>query len=460
MEAMNPMEHRFGWQRFRERVQRFRSSAGALVAAKVLIVTSWTLILAGWIVPQLPFARSVVYAGVAPSGWHNASIPGPHINLDFAFSSTVPGLILAHDNPLDSATERRHYWRTRDGGVHWQALATGPCDNKEFCPIVALQGGGSTFFAAVRYFSLKQPSEVWVTHDAGSSWRQVTTFRPDGDYIDYFGALRSAIVRDGHLYMMHAPDDNYRDPGHTMLSVSDDNGASWRATADMHSALERAGWPVVSVAADYRSPHAWYRALIRAVDDAGATPMLEHSADDGRTWIAVGPFGSTRADFGVSLATNPAWPERLCAYADTGRVSVLSSINGGRLFQTVTPPSSVSADVERYAHGPVRMGDHGDCYLALAEFHTDAANKVHETSHLWRAAPGATTLTPLPGLGEYNSHAASNSYDVAYMPGGPGLPARIVTSTDGWPHPWKGWASLLRTWNDGEDTLLLWTPVP
>lgn len=452
------MEHRLGGHRWRDRVERFRSSTGALVAAKVLLVTWGVLFLAGLIVPHLPFARPIVYAGVAPSGWHNASLLGQHINLDYAFSSTVPGLILAHDNPVPP--ERRHYWRTRDGGVHWQTLATGPCGNEETCPIIAPLGGGSTFFAAVRYFSLKRPGDVWVTHDAGASWRQVTTFRQDSNDFDYFGALHSAIIRDGHLYMMYAPDDNYIDPGHTMLSVSDDDGASWRATAATHSALERAGWPVVSMAADYQAPHAWYRALIRAVDDAGATPMLEHSTDDGRTWTAVGPFGSTQANFGVSLATNPAWPQRLCAYADTGQVSVLSSTSGGHTFQAARPAGSVRADVDRYAEGPVRMGNHGDCYLALAEFHRDSTNNVSETSHLWRAAPGATTLEPLPGLDEYRFEPRSGSYDVAYMPGGPGLPARIVASTSRFRHPWKGWASLLRTQDDEEDALLLWTPVP
>lgn len=462
--VVGPTEHQTGSRLVRWRIARGRPRLRGFIVSVLL----WSLFLARFapLFDQPPFIQAIVYAGVAPAGWHNASIPGPrHVNFHYAFSSTVPGLILAQGETTEwgfgtNSTTRGQYWRTRDGGVQWQALAVGPCVNTflSLCNLAAPVGGADDFFTLVE----NETDEVWVTHNAGTSWRRLTIHsKYYVDYRAFFDRLYHAVVRDGRLYMMYAPDGNYSDPGHSVFSVfsfGNDDGATWTATARAPSTLELAGWGVVSVVADYQAPGAWYRALLRTPNDATATPMLEHSSDDGRTWTTVGPFGIASARPDVSLATNPATPERLCAY--TGQVVVLASTNGGRTFQAATLGGVAPVTIPGYAPIPVKMGVHGECYLALEEVDTPKSlADAHDVSLIWSAAPGATVLTPLPGLSEYGFDGTSKT-PVAYMSGGSGFPARIVTSTWGYQHPWRGWAPVFGDGNYNQDALLLWTPVP
>ncbi len=418
----------------------------------------WVAILFG----PAPFASSIVYATVAPPGWHNITVHGSsNVVSNYVVSSDVPGLILAYGDSLSTGwfgkgTFHHYQWRTFDGGAHWTtSTLSGPCafpekDYMDTCALAAPTGGKGTFFAGVDHDSYLIPADVWVSHDAGTSWRRVTTYRTTSSDKDYFEALMNGVYRDGRLYILRAPSDDYA-KGPLEFSVSADDGASWTATEAAPSGLERQGWHAITFAADYSAPHAWYRVLERVLGTNTVPPMLEHSTDDGRSWSAVGSFGGSGANLGISLGTNPDQPSRLCIYLsnDADRIAVLSSADGGHSFVTATPPAQ-GHPVSGFHYASIRMGAHGDCYLATF-FGTDLRTV------LWSVAPGASIMQPIAGLQEYGLSSST----FAYVPGARTMPSRLVVFTWGYKHPWYKWSSLLSFWGrEEQDNLLLWTPVP
>jgi hypothetical protein len=186
------------------------------------------------------------------------------------------------------------------------------------------------------------PVTVWMSHDAGNSWRQVES--GPGEY---------AMYRNGVVY-------DTTDVGSLdTFSASADDGATWTVLEPSPDPLVQDGWRVDSTVPDYRSQQWWYRELSRA----DSIPVLEHSQDNGRTWSVVGPIGAS-AGGALTLATTPMAPTGLCA----GRVSpqartvvLLASGDGGQSWRTGTmPPALQHAQGETTLN--VAMGDAGECY--------------------------------------------------------------------------------------------------
>jgi hypothetical protein len=398
---------------------------------------------------------------LAPPGWHNITIHGPYnVVGNYVVSSDVPGLIFAYGDSLSpgwfgKGTFHNYHWRTFDGGAHWTTLS-GPCafpekDYMDTCQLAAPTGGKGTFFAGVEHNSYLVPADVWVSHDAGTSWRHVTTYSATSSEKDYFEALTNGVYRDGRLFILRAPSDDYKH-GPLVSSVSADDGASWTATEAAPSSLERQGWHAIAFAADYSAPHAWYRVLERVLGTNTVPPMLEHSTDDGRSWSTIGSFGGSGADLGISLGTNPGQPSRLCIYLsdDVDHLAVLSSADGGHSFVTAAPLAQ-RHPVSGFAPAPIRMGSHGDCYLATSlgsDFRTA----------LWRVAPGSSVMQPIVGLRGYDLGFSFGGPTFVYVPANGNMPSRLVVFTWSFQRSWYSWISL---WvREEQDNLLVWTPVP
>jgi hypothetical protein len=427
-----------------------------------IVVIAALALLAVMLVPR-PFASAVIYHTVAPDGWHNSTIPGSYNNTEtIAISGDVPGLILAYGtiisgNPFNTHFEHVH-WRTHDGGQRWEQIA-GPChpDNEhfDFCRLVAPLQGHGTFFASEIHNEFDRPGDLWVSHDAGTSWRFVTHFKDANGEHDAVSALATAVIRGGRLYALRTPDDNTADAP-TTFSVSTDDGATWTNPEHAPSALERRGWQIISFAADYSAAHAWYRTLEPLLGQNIVPPTLERSTDDGRTWTTLGSIGTAGSDVQVSLGTSPSQPHRLCAATrpDGGTLAIFSSGDNGHTFAGATTPRVYSGG----APHPISMGTGGDCYLS--ELTIPPQGTFHPLL-LWRLAPGAAHLQQLPSLAEFEWSSTLDGYPFSYVPADAGQPARLVVFVWGHQHPAASWASIFSFWSSEErDNLLVWTPVP
>lgn len=446
----------------RNRLGRFwrwiprRQKIAAVLAALFLVL---------WLVVLPIIAAPLTYNTVAPQGWRNVTVPGSYQTiLNYAVSSDVPGLILSYGDQLARSAFGGQWhlamWRSEDGGSHWHTIH-GPCKDMTeplgICRLAVPQGGQGTFFAGVEKNSYATPAQVWVTHNAGNTWSEVTTYTSSPSENDYFAALMRGVYRGDSLYILRAPTGNYED-GPLDFSRSDDDGATWTAAETTPSALERQGWHVIAFAPDYSDQQAWYRVLVRVLGNNIVPPMLEHSTDDGRSWQLVGQIGHAGTNLGVFLGTSPAQPSRLCVATEgtEGHIYGLSSPDGGRTFAVATTPTGFYP-TDGYIPTPPRMGSDGTCYLAQV---TTVKTSSGSQDALWQQAPGATVLQPLPSLREFELQSSFSGYTFVYVPPVGALPPRIIVFTWGYEHPALSWASVLSLWSGGNDgNLLLWTPA-
>jgi hypothetical protein len=138
----------------------------------------------------------------------------------------------------------------------------------------------------------------WLSHDGGATWQALRPPLLD----DKQCAVAFRI--DGGIYASQGDYPQLLDTG----LVSYDDGQTWR-----------------------REPPP-------AMD--GRAPVLEHSADDGEHWMAVGPISSGRTE-GVALAVNAAQPGHICAayYGETNHADLLASLDGGITWRVGIMPS-------------------------------------------------------------------------------------------------------------------------
>jgi hypothetical protein len=314
-----------------------------------------------------------------PQNLHDASIPAingilsSNIVLSTAISADLPGLILdcVYSDEL-TKNPRITTWRSRDYGQHWEIL------NNPFqtwsCEFIAPQGGGTTFLAYDRHAE-DEGSFLWISHDAGSSWHQVSNIMFP---LTTLQALAHSYYRDGRLYALF-PQNGVKDAPLT-FNVSSDDGTTWLNPTVVQSTLKAQGWQVQSVAPDYRVPHSWFRVLTDGKEIPSAAPMLEHSMDDGQHWQSITALGYQPAG-NISLATTSATPNELCVSNDRylydhttdsyleGNLTLLASFDGGLSWRTAeaptNPPPLSNGDLPR---GEVRsntqIGNDGSCYQA------------------------------------------------------------------------------------------------
>jgi hypothetical protein len=236
------------------------------------------------------------------------------------------------------------------------------------------------------------------------------------------------------------------------FAVSLDDGTTWTVQVPSHDQLVKDGWHVDSLVPDYRSQDWWYRELSRA----GSIPMLEHSQDNANTWSVVGPIGTSAMD-GLTLATTPLSPSRLCAglvSENTSKIVLLASGDAGRSWRTGPMPNSLrSAQGETTFN--IAIGDTGECYEG---FHYGLGQEPHEgNSHFGflYLASNSARLSYIPLTDDGNDSDLS----FAYVPAGHGMSARLVTGLDG---AYPGWAPLFsglaaETTGDGQ---IVWHAVP
>jgi hypothetical protein len=391
-----------------------------------------------------PVFSPLVYANLAPPQWHNATPHGTIVFTDFAVSTDEPGLAfacgwletLAWPQPWSIGSMR--YWRTTDGGAHWQMFQppfqgfSRPFDSEQYCNLAMPPGGHGTVLVTLSSSSDNTgPVTVWMSHDAGNSWHQVESALGE-----------DAVYRNGLLY----------DTTDSGAFVSADDGATWTAAEPSPDRLVRDGWQVDSMVPDYRSQGWWYRDLSRN----GSIPVLEQSQDDGMTWSMVGPIG-TAAVGDLTLATSPVSPGRLCAglfSEETRDVVLFASGDGGHIWRTGTMPSSL-----QHAQGEtifnVVMGDVGNCYEG---FHYG----VGQDPSVGNSYFGFLCLTSdsaVLGYMPLTNDGNDLGLNFTFVPAGHDMPARLVTELDG---GYPGWAPLFgglaaETTNRGQ---IVWHAVP
>lgn len=412
----------------------------------------------GQLMPYLgilsPVVSPFVYSRLAPPGWHNAT-PHGQIDLDdFDASVDQPGLMVACGSlwtlawPEPWAIGGERYWRSTDGGAHWQMFQP-PFGSAKYCNLAIPPGGHGTILATVTTDYASAPATLWVSHDTGVSWRRVVT-APAGDAAESLQAgIQFVVYRHG---MMYGNADFGSMDGGLALAVSANDGATWQALEQSPDRLEQQGWSVTATAPDYRSATWWYRDLERD----GAAPVLEHSRDDGATWTVMGSIGTESLQGLPMIATTPLAPDRLCVGTLDGAassVAVFSSADSGRTWRAGTMPGSL-----RNVHGEtslnIAISAAGDCYEG---FHYGIGQEAREgNSHygyLWLTS-GSAALRVIPLTDDGNNL----DLRVTYVPSAPGTPARLVAELYG-RNP--GWASvfsgLAAETNNGQ---IVWRAVP
>lgn len=435
--------------RLRDGVWR-RMQSSKIGTALLGVLIAWLLSYFGAFAPIL---SPLIYPHLAPKGWHNITPHGKTGLYAFAASADSPGLMFACGKLVsitlgDPSTwipgEQLHLWRSRDGGAHWSLLHP-PFGGQE-CDLTMPVGEPNTVYTTVDSsddpFSTGNRADVWVSHDAGMSWRRISTqvglpgYQPDGPY-----------YRHGLLY-------GYGLVGESQtggLSVSANDGATWTPIVSAPSALEQQGWQIDSgTFPDYQGETWWYRAL----NMPGEPPMLEHSTDDGRTWTTIGPLG-TESFQAVWVATTPLQPGHLCAAHLSGNTThpfLLSSMDGGHTWRAgVTPPNLVNASGETEIS--VHIGGNGDCYQGY-HFHRPGSPNS-ENDYAFLRLPSFDSMLQVVPLG--NDQNVLNE-TIIYVPAGSGMSARLIINSALSTHNWASLLSGLATETD--HNLLLWTAVP
>ncbi|HEX5475692.1 MAG TPA: hypothetical protein VFX12_13615 [Vicinamibacterales bacterium] len=226
----------------------------------------------------------------------------------------------------------RGVYRTRDGGRTWQQVLakdenTGASDVAidPVTPAIVFAG----LWQARRYpwdlTSGGPGSGLYVSHDGGDTWDQVTGHGlPDG----IWGKVGVAV----------APSDDSRvyaliEAAHGGLFRSDDGGESWERVNPTHALTQRAWYYMTLTVNPQNEDDVWFPQV----------PML-HSIDGGRTleYVKV-PHGDNH-----DLWMDPRNPKRMIAANDGG---VHISVDGGKTWSSPPLPIAqfyhVSADTRR-----------------------------------------------------------------------------------------------------------------
>lgn len=406
-----------------------------------------------------PILSPLVYPNLAPPGWHNIT-PHGNIVLDgYAASTDVPGLMMACgtvfsitvNDPSTWKPMQLHFWRSRDGGAHWELLH-GPFGDGSYCDLSMPPGASGAIAATVENGSSDAtPSATsattWISHDSGDSWHRLTA-AASGNYVG--GIDRGRYYRHGLLYGF----SQWGSQDTPTLAFSVDDGITWIPIPSAPSKLEQQGWQLDIDSSypipDYRGDYWWYRVL----SASGQPPMLEHSTDDGRTWVLVGAIG-TEPMQSVLLATTPLLPDHLCAARlseQTDHLSILASVDNGKSWQTGTMPSSL-ANTNGETGLSLNIGADGTCYQGYHYRHGHASWDDDSSYEFLYLTPTSSTLRVI-ALGQGNLI----DYDTIYVPAGNGMSARLVANP-GLPAP--GWATVFSNLaTETKENQLVWTAAP
>lgn len=434
---------------------RPRGKRGWLRFASTTILTCQLLIFFG---AFSPIFSPLIYPQLAPQGWHNITPHGNIVLYSYSVSTTSPGLIvacastftLAVTDPSTWGIGTFHVWLSRDGGASWKIVWSSWQDS-DACDI-SIQPDGSIVMR--RGSDPSALNDAWVSRDDGKTWQRpgpTPTVRTNG----VVAAVSQLISRGGILYGTYATNDAIGDIG---LAVSSDSGHTWSPVPSAPSALVQAGWKTDgAIVPDYRAAHAWFR----TVYTDGNAPVLEHTSDDGRTWIAIAQIGRSITGDAL-LGVNPSQPGRICAdaeYWETNHISLLSSPNGGEIWQVGTMPPAYQNTSGEPSFTPV-MDAQGNCYQG---YHYGRGGPPGEGSDgsqyvIFRLTPASAQLQPMP-VTSSGEEGNLMSTDVTYVPAGNGMSERLVIE------PSISYRSMAAAFSSlaGETTdagQLLWRAVP
>ena len=397
-----------------------------------------------------PILSPLVYPNLAPPGWHNITPHGKIVLFDFAASAETPGLMLACGSafnitvtdPTTWIPGRFHFWRTRDGGANWELLHP-PFGDGERCGVSIHAGEPESIIATIDSSSDPASSTnvetSWISHDSDTSWRRIT-------YTNVNSYGLGAHYRHGLLYGFGSPNDS----NDYNLAFSTDDGATWTPIPSAPSKLQQQGWQIEDLEPDYGGDFWWYRIL----RSRGQPPMLEHSVDDGRTWMLVGAIG-TEPIQPLLFATTPLLPGHLCAAhisGETDHLIIFSSADGGQTWQTGAMPANL-ANTSGETGFSLQIGANGDCYQGY-HYHRPQAPKNENDYVYLRLTSQSSVLQEIP-LGN-NQNIAST--DTMYVPAGNGMGARLIVNSELPPSGWSTAFSDLATETDQGQ--LLWAAVP
>lgn len=160
---------------------RARGPRRALVqGGAVLAVIVVALVVIGVIAHARAGADTVA---AAPTGWQDGSAPTSQPLASYAVSHLTPGLIVGivggptgqhlSADPLGSA----RVWRSRDGGAHWQAIAT----NYTFMGGATITFiSGSDMLAAVDGYNAASSTPYLISQDDGGTWQKLPASPANG----------------------------------------------------------------------------------------------------------------------------------------------------------------------------------------------------------------------------------------------------------------------------------------
>lgn len=401
------------------------SSAGWVIVVVLLLGA-----LAGLAGCTFPFGQNASSPDTA--GWTDVTPPTSQYVAHYTVSPDVPGLILGcigdrmGDVPGATVTPAARnepagparLWRTRDGGLHWQALnLTGL---QSGCEVTLPSGGKGTVFAMVQGGSYGYGALV-VSHDAGDTWRTVDTSSLPNGAGEAFQLTSRGVFDRGMLYSFgRIPPATASLPpvvASYAFSVSANDGGVWNYVERTYDP-QLIGYGAESITRDYRTPGAWFRLLVSNSSSAAplgiySPTLLQHSADGGQTWQVLGEAGL--ADLPVvqhsflsgTLLSVPGAPTRLClswrVEEHSGTIGTVQPTDdllaasddagaswGGALLQHYQDTNSLPPD-----DPVVAMDGYGTCYVASRTATANPGRPEDVTTTFSRLAPRAGTTVSI-----------------------------------------------------------------
>ena len=306
-----------------------------------------------------------------PGGIFRSTDAGAAWTAAASLLSSAAALAVDPANPANAYALLRNgaYYKSTDGGMHWQATGAS---------FVALQNSGPWGLSQIA-INPQTPSTMYLwdnfivyeSTDSGVHWQPLAIPNASSPQVVWSYAMSPSQPN-----ILYASGFAPASPGSSVLTgtifKSSDGGATWTA-----GATKTGAYGPTAMAVDPRNP-----SILWAAD---GIQNVYKSADGGATFAVVESVEFAEGTFPASVAIDPANPSRV--YVSTG-FSVIETSNGGQSWSNVGPSvySLYAAPSHIFA-----LSYYIPSSVFLAKF-DGALSQVIYSTYLWAGTVAAITV--------------------------------------------------------------------